>query len=253
MKYKADWMRSLGYALAFATTFYAGVCFAESSVVLTDLDPNEGVMESGSKLMALPLGLHRLELDTDSSSHILVGVHGFGSRGYEWVYPLQTIDDEESIAMFFRWDFNKCPHKSAKLLADALEKLFGEQEDYDKITIVGHSMGGVLVATMVEQWKLKIPADFHVIAAPLGGVNRLVKECGAILPKQIPPSVRLFQWRTQHQLDGAYKELEVDPQVVSLEGSLAITLPETYRERRLGHNWSVSYVADRIASTRKDN
>lgn len=227
-------------------------CAAEASVKLADLDPDEGAMDSGAKLMGLPLGLHQLETHDESSTGLLVGVHGYMSRGYEWVYPLKTIDNDETTAMFFRWDISKCPHTSAKLLVESLTEMVDDKEEVEQITIVGHSLGGVLVSTMVSRWKIKLPTDFHVVAAPLGGENARLKECGTIIPQKIPPTIRLFQWRTQHKLDGAYKDLEVDPQVVSIDGSLAITLPETYRERRLGHNWSVSYVADRIASTREE-
>lgn len=227
-------------------------CVAEVSVKLVDLDPDEGVMESGAKLMSLPFGLHPLETHDDSSTGLLVGVHGYMSRGYEWVYPLQTIDNDETTAMFFRWDFSKCPHTSAKQLVESLAEMLGKQEDIERVTIVGHSLGGVLVSTMVSEWKIKLPTDFHVVAAPLGGENPRLKECGSVLPERILPTIRFFQWRTQHKLDGAYKDLEIDPQVVSIDGSLAITLPKTYRERRLGHNWSVSYVADRIANASED-
>ena len=227
-------------------------CVAEVSFKLAELDPDEGVMESGTKLMSLPLGLHQLETSEESSTGLLVGVHGYMSRGYEWVYPLQTIDNDETTAMFFRWDFSKCPQTSAKQLVKLLTELLGDQENIERITIVGHSLGGVLVSTVVSEWKIKLPTDFHVVAAPLGGENPQLKECGDVLPERILPTIRFFQWRTQHKLDGAFKDLEIDPQVVSIDGSLAITLPKTYRERRLGHNWAVSYVADRIASAGED-
>ena len=252
MKSTSDWWRVLIHALVCIGILAAFSCVADVSVKLADLDPDEGVMESGAKLMALPLGLHPLETHSESSSGLLIGVHGYRSRGYEWVYPLQTIDNDETTAMFFRWDFSKCPHTSAKQLVELLTEMLGEQEDIERITIVGHSLGGVLVSTMVSEWKIKLPTDFHVVAAPLGGENPRLKECGDVLPDRILPTIRFFQWRTQHKLDGAYKDLEVDPQVVSIDGSLAITLPKTYRERRLGHNWAVSYVAERIASASED-
>lgn len=242
----------LVHALVCIGSLNAIGCVAEVSVKLADLDPDEGVMESGAKLMSLPLGLHQLETDEESSTGLLVGVHGYMSRGYEWVYPLQTIDNDETMAMFFRWDFSKCPQTSATELAELLTEMLGEREDIERITIVGHSLGGVLVSSMVSEWKIKLPTDLHVVAAPLGGENPRLKECGDVVPERILPTIRFFQWRTQHKLDGAFKDLKVDPQVVSIDGSLAITLPKTYRERRLGHNWAVSYVADRIASASED-
>jgi len=39
---------------------------------------------------------------------------------------------------------------------------------------------------------------------------------------------------------------EYDPQVIELQGSKVVRLPKTYNNRRLGHNWSLSWVADQL-------
>jgi len=54
----------------------------------------------------------------------------------------------------------------------------------------------------------------------------------------------LFEWRTQHQLDSAYKDSPVNPQNIEIFGSSVTVLPDTYKGNRLGHNWSISWVAD---------
>ena len=38
-----------------------------------------------------------------------------------------------------------------------------------------------------------------------------------------------------------------DPQVVDIKGSIATRLPARYKENKLGHNWSISWVADEIS------
>ena len=49
------------------------------------------VFEAGSKLMAMSNGLHELELNDNSQDTLVISVHGRGSRGYEWIYPLQAV------------------------------------------------------------------------------------------------------------------------------------------------------------------
>ncbi len=60
----------------------------------------------------------------------------------------------------------------------------------------------------------------------------------------IPKKSVLYEWRTQFQLDNVFKNLNEDPQRIELNGSLVTTLPYTYKGNRLGHNWSISWVAD---------
>ena len=40
--------------------------------------------------------------------------------------------------------------------------------------------------------------------------------------------------------------MDYDPQVVQIKDSKIIRLPETYKGNKLGHNWSISWVADEI-------
>ncbi|MDA1342204.1 MAG: alpha/beta hydrolase, partial [Proteobacteria bacterium] len=58
--------------------------------------------------------------------------------------------------------------------------------------------------------------------------------------------VNLYEWRTQQHLDSAFKDLPENPQNIVIEGSMVTVLPDTYNGHRLGHNWSISWVADNI-------
>ena len=42
------------------------------------------------------------------------------------------------------------------------------------------------------------------------------------------------------------KDLDYDPQVIEIKDSTVTRLPETYKGNKLGHNWSISWVADEI-------
>ena len=58
--------------------------------------------------------------------------------------------------------------------------------------------------------------------------------------------VNFFQWRTIKELDGAFNSLDHDPQIIDVQGSYVTRLPKVYNGRRLGHNWSLSWVAEEI-------
>ena len=80
------------------------------------LKSTNDVFEAGLKLMAMPNGLHELELNDNNQDTLVVSVHGYSSRGYEWVYPLQVIDKDTNLITFFRWDDNSCVNPSVSLL-----------------------------------------------------------------------------------------------------------------------------------------
>lgn len=204
----------------------------------------ENAERDGRRLMALPLGLHRLDGDDALPTAATVAVHGWRSRGYEWVYPLRTLADADSGAAsiwFFRWDFSTCPEAGAAALVTALAGL--ESQGVDRVRLVGHSIGGVVVVAAATRWQAPTPLEAHAIAAPLASTG---EPCTYQPPATLPENVMLHQWRTQHALDGAFKDWPTDPQIVATPGPVT-RLPATYRGRRLGHNWSVSWVADRLA------
>jgi len=226
-------------ALLAAATQHA---FGDDFPWLDTLDAGDDVRASGARLIALPLDLHRLDRDDGSPSTATITVHGWNSAGYEWVHLLKTIDDAESSTWFWRWDWNGCPGTAAAALNERLSQ--APFTELDRIRLLGHSYGGVLVAAAAERWHGSAPLEVHAIAAPLAGVG---DRCPYRPPAALPPKVAFHEWRTRHQLDGAFRSMPVDPQVIELPGSNVTRLPATYNGRRLGHNWSVSWVADMLA------
>ena len=212
---------------------------------LEKLDPGKGYMQSGEKLSGLDLGLNPLERFNGKEKVLLVSVHGSRSEGYEWIYPLQTLDTDNSATFFYRWDDRKCFSSSAKKLIFHLKKAVGSLPDLERLVIVGHSYGGVLVASLVEGWNHSLSTEIHSVAVPIGA-SFSRDSCDFVPPKFIPDNVVFYQWKTQHHLDAAFKRLKNDPQNLYLEDSQVTRLPETYRGRRLGHNWSISWVADEL-------
>lgn len=209
------------------------------SLDLYELDPDEDYLSSGKRLMNLGFGLNDLERD-EFNDEIIIAVHGRDSRGFEWIYPLQTIDDDKTKTYFFRWDTTKCPQISAQILHEEINKL----EAVKKITILGHSAGGVLSSLLLNKIE-ETKTEIHVIASPLASKD-LVRFCEYLHPKEKSNSVSYYQWRTVKELDYAFSNLDYDPQIIDFKESSVIRLPRQYRKKRLGHLWSISWVAEKI-------
>ena len=212
---------------------------------LENLDPGKGYKQSGEKLSGLDLGLNPLERFNGKEKVLLVSVHGSRSEGYEWIYPLQTLDTENSATFFYRWDDRKCYLSSAEKLIFYIKEVLKSFPDTERVVIIGHSYGGVLVASLVEGWEHSLSTEIHSVAGPIGS-SFSRGGCYFNPPKGIPDKLTFYQWRTQHHLDSAFSRLKSDPQNLDLMVSKVTRLPETYRGRRLGHNWSISWVADEL-------
>lgn len=215
---------------------------------LTELSAQDA-KDSGKRLIQLVDGLHGLHLPA-SANKALVGVHGFESRGYEWVYPLIHLHNPQTAVYFYRWDWNQCPQSGANDLAKALGELMAKSPHLTELIVVGHSYGGVISALVAQQWKVSTPLSVHIVASPLAGLSGAGKLCDfpSLESQALPKTISWHQWRTRHQLDGAFKDLKPDPQLVNIAGATVTTLPATYRGKRLGHNWSISWVAEQLRS-----
>ena len=206
------------------------------------------VFESGKSLISLPFDLHDLEEVTVDQNTLLIGVHGSNSRGYERIYPLQTLNDDTNMVAFFRWDDDACPAPSVSSLLSLIEKKISDNPNLNKITLLGHSYGGLLVVAFAEAWEMVFPLQIHSIAAPLAGMGIFTSICNYEVPNNLRDNIELYQWRTIKELDGVFSDLDYDPQVVQIINSKVTRLPETYKGNKLGHNWSISWVADEISN-----
>ena len=234
--------------IIFALFFFTSLVSADEKANypwLESLDPGKGYKKSGERLATLDLGLNPLERFSGKERVLLISVHGSRSEGYEWIYPLQTLDTTNSATFFYRWDDSKCYLSSAKKLILLLSEVDASLPSIESLVIIGHSYGGGLVASLVEGWKHSLSTEMHSVAGPIGSPFSR-GSCSFNPPKDIPDKLTFYQWRTQHHLDVAFRGLKNDPQNLDLIGSKVTRLPETYRGRRLGHNWSISWVADEL-------
>ena len=227
-------------------TFFLIACgnASQPPIQLNDLSAEISVKTLGERLIDLPYGLNDLEQSADDSQEIFIAVHGGSSEGYEWIHPIRKIDTKQKHMYFYRWPDNGCFQDSAKELVNEIYTLLNQDNSFKKVILMGHSYGGILVTDVLKHWNVVTPLEVHVVASPLLGTTMLKSICGYEPIKIIPNNTLLFEWRTQHQLDSAFKDLSVDPQQINIKGSLVTVLPDTYKGNRLGHNWSISWVAD---------
>ena len=210
------------------------------------MDPENDYIKSGQRLMSLEHGLSLLEVKNDREKIAVIGVHGGRSEGYEWIYPLTKLDQNDRLTLFYRWDDRSCFLASALKLNQEILSLLEENSTIEKVVLLGHSYGGILLTWFIENWKSNTPIEIHTIASPLAGLNSITSSCNYLPPKQKSKNVKSVQWRTIKTLDNAFKNLSFDPQLINFKGHEVRNLPDKYKGKRLGHNWSLSYVADEI-------
>ena len=117
------------------------------------------------------------------------------------------------------------------------------------INMFGHSYGGVIVTTLADD-EFNVTMDIHSLAAPLAGHTRLEKNC-TDYPRfdNLISTNNLYQWRTVHKQDGAFKDLNINPQVIDIDNSKILQLPAVFLDGgRLGHNLSITGVMDQYFS-----
>jgi hypothetical protein len=221
-----------------------------SFLLTSDLPVGEYVKESGKKLINQPFGFTKIIADSAQIDDVLIiAVHGFESQGYEWVSPLINLAKEYSNTYIYRYDWNICPDSLVVNLANSIIALMQNESQFNKIVIFGHSYGGLVVTYLASELETAIPIEIHTIASPLAGYPRIMDKCelnyNADNILEYPTwetNITHHQWRTQKQQDGAYRDLDYDPQDIKFENSEVILLPETMAGQRLGHNWSITWV-----------
>ena len=192
--------------------------------------------------MDLPTGLHAIETGMSQENDILIAVHGFKARGGEWVTPLSLLNNDRVDIFYFRWNFLRKQAQARDLFLSELTSLFQERANESaRVTIIGHSCGGVLVTSLLSELDVPNPIDVHLVAAPLRGLG-IFTVCKPELPSELSTNIDLMQWRTKKQQDVAFWYLPEDPQDVSLPSSKVIQLPRKWNGRWLGHVRSLEWV-----------
>ena len=220
-----------------------------------DIDNFDGknAFSLGSELITFPLGIHLLEPKDLHSTTAIIGIHGSNSEGYEWIYPLWKLNSPSSAIYFYRWNDKDCANTSTNLLADSLKEVIKSNPELSAIKLLAHSYGGLhllhslgLIEEISQNLERDINIEIHFIASLLSPPKLLAMRCGL---KDVSASfvhLKIFNWKTIQEIDGAFRSYKNDPQELSLPNAVQTRLPETYNGRKLGHNWSISWVADQL-------
>lgn len=216
----------------------------------SDLPAGEHVKESGKKLINQPYGFTKIIAESAKiNDTLIIAVHGYDSRGYEWITALNQLAEKYNNTYFYRYDWDICPDSVGSDLADSLAILIQSKSNLNKIIIFGHSYGGLVITYLASNLDLKIPIEIHTIAAPLAGYPRIMDKCdlqynddNTLTYPSWETNISHRQWRTQKQQDGAFRDLDYDPQDINFDNGKIILLPETMNGQRLGHNWSITWV-----------
>ena len=207
------------------------------------LQMGEELKSTGKTLQSKPMGLHRVQIENAKYDTIYIAVHGYGSNGYEWVYALRKMAESAQQTFYYRWDWNNCPDTASEKLKVAIDSLILTNKKIKHINLFGHSYGGVIVTNLADDG-FRVTMYIHSLAAPLAGHTRLETNCPDY-PRfdNLTLTNNLIQWRTDHKQDGAFKNMDVNPQRIEIRGSKVVQLPPTFSNgKRLGHNWSITWV-----------
>ena len=107
---------------------------------LKDFKDDIGVKELGKRLIHLPFGLNSMEARNDEVDEIFIAVHGGNSEGYEWIYPLKTIDSKNKHMYFNRWTDNGCYQDSAENLVKDISNILSQNPALKKVSLMGLSL-----------------------------------------------------------------------------------------------------------------
>lgn len=253
LKLKPNQLKRL--ALFFIFPLFISIVAGDDSTTIllsAELPTGNKVKASGMKLMSQRFGFTRISDDSSSNSKTLViGVHGRKSEGYEWIYSLTTLSKKYRYTYFYRYEWELCPDSASVELAVELSRLIATTPGVEELIIFGHSYGGIVVTELASKIHLNLPVEIHSIASPLRGYDSLSKRCdlskqrdGTLLFPIWEDNISHFQWRTEHKLDGVFRKSKIDPQDVNLYKSEVALLPQSINGRRLGHNWSITWVID---------
>ena len=207
----------------------------------------------GKDLAAMPFGMNLLEVNNASADELVIGIHGGNSEGYEWIYPLWKLNQEFNQVFFYRWNDKRCANANNANLVNQIDSLLDVYPKVEKIKILSHSYGGTHLLyslDLIEQGIINknqdLQIEIHFIASLLSPPLLLRLGCQFKTDFKDSYSMDIHNWKTIQEIDGAFRNYKKDPQEISISNTSQTRLPEIYNDRKLGHNWSISWVADQI-------
>ena len=221
-----------------------------------DLFDQNNAFTLGKDLVAMPYGMQLLEANNADADELVIGIHGGNSEGYEWIYPLWQLNKESNQVFFYRWNDKRCANANNANLVNEIDSLLDNYSKVKKIKILSHSYGGThllytldLIEQRIAYKNQDLKIEIHFIASLLSPPLLLRLGCQFKTDFKDGYSMDIYNWKTIQEIDGAFRNYRKDPQEVSISSASQTRLPEIYNGRKLGHNWSISWVADQISES----
>ena len=126
------------------------------------------------------------------------------------------------------------PQPSYNSLKSTIESTLQSNPGLKEIVVIGHSYGAVLTSMFSSDWNNDESLTLHLVAGPLAGISSFTTLCSYEPPSEINKNVNFYEWRTRKELDGAFKDLDFDPQEIDLPGSNVRRLPENLQRKKIG-------------------
>jgi len=231
------------------------VTFSSITISAFDLDNfnQDNAIELGQDLIKMPFGLHQLSKSDNLAETLIIGIHGSNSEGYEWVYPLWKLNNDFTEVYFYRWNDEQCANKDNYILINSLAKVLKDNPNIQNIKVLAHSYGGLhllhsllLIEEFLETQSRSLKTEIHFIASLLSPPKLISLGCNMDNNFKNTYSMSVYNWKTIQSLDGAFRNYAKDPQELKAPSNIETRLPSSYNGRKLGHNWSISWVADQI-------
>jgi hypothetical protein len=231
------------------------VAFFSITTWAFDLDNfnQANALELGQDLIKMPYGLHQVNKSDSLAETLIIGIHGSNSEGYEWVYPLWKLNNDFTEIYFYRWNDEQCANIDNYILINSLAKTLKDNPNIQNIKILAHSYGGLyllnslaLMEEFLETQSRPLKTEIHFIASLLSPPKLISLGCNMDNNFKDTYSMSIYNWKTIQSLDGAFRNYSKDPQNLKTPSSIETRLPSKYKGRKLGHNWSISWVADQI-------
>ena len=210
----------------------------------------------GENLIAMPFGMQLLEANNAKANELIIGIHGGNTEGYEWIYPLWRLNQEFNQVFFYCWNDKRCANANNANLVNHIDSLLATYPGMEKIKILSHSYGGThllysldLIEQRIANKNQDLEIEIHFIASLLSPPLLLRLGCQFKTDFKDAYSMDIYNWKTIQEIDGAFRNYRKDPQEVSISSASQTRLPEIYNGRKLGNNWSISWVADQISES----
>ena len=160
---RADWSRVMG-----RTALGAGQEIVATAAAVCSLPVRLGGVVLGMRAQLRPTPLSRV----DEPSRPVVLVHGFAASTTCWFALRRALlADGRTVASFDYWPWASSVHDLADQLIDTVEDLL-HATGAEKVALVGHSLGGIVIAQALTSPRLTGCVDRVVtLGSPFGGTR----------------------------------------------------------------------------------